>query len=53
MKVQLKEKYGLYIGVVGQIVPWNFPFLMAAWKLAPNTVWKAPFGHRISPERFA
>ena len=21
------------IGVVGQIVPWNFPFLMAAWKL--------------------
>lgn len=23
------------IGVVGQIVPWNFPYLMAAWKLAP------------------
>ena len=23
------------IGVVGQIVPWNFPFTMAAWKLAP------------------
>lgn len=23
------------IGVVGQIVPWNFPALMAAWKLAP------------------
>jgi acyl-CoA reductase-like NAD-dependent aldehyde dehydrogenase len=23
------------IGVVGQIVPWNFPFAMAAWKLAP------------------
>lgn len=23
------------IGVVGQIVPWNFPFLMTAWKLAP------------------
>lgn len=23
------------IGVIGQIVPWNFPFLMAAWKLAP------------------
>jgi len=23
------------IGVVGQIVPWNVPFLMAAWKLAP------------------
>lgn len=24
------------LGVVGQIVPWNFPFLMAAWKLAPS-----------------
>ncbi len=23
------------IGVVGQIVPWNFPLSMAAWKLAP------------------
>ncbi|MBP2025797.1 acyl-CoA reductase-like NAD-dependent aldehyde dehydrogenase [Peptoniphilus stercorisuis] len=23
------------LGVVGQIVPWNFPFLMGAWKLAP------------------
>ena len=23
------------LGVVGQIIPWNFPFLMAAWKLAP------------------
>jgi aldehyde dehydrogenase len=23
------------IGVVGQIIPWNFPMLMAAWKLAP------------------
>jgi aldehyde dehydrogenase (NAD+) len=23
------------VGVVGQIVPWNFPLLMAAWKLAP------------------
>ncbi|WP_334196478.1 aldehyde dehydrogenase family protein [Muricomes intestini] len=23
------------VGVVGQIVPWNFPFLMGAWKLAP------------------
>ncbi|GHJ89961.1 hypothetical protein NliqN6_6363 [Naganishia liquefaciens] len=23
------------IGVVGQIIPWNFPFLMMAWKLAP------------------
>lgn len=23
------------IGVCGQIIPWNYPFLMAAWKLAP------------------
>ncbi|RRJ31009.1 aldehyde dehydrogenase family protein [Halocatena pleomorpha] len=27
----VKEPYG----VVGQIIPWNFPLLMAAWKLAP------------------
>jgi aldehyde dehydrogenase (NAD+) len=27
----LREPYG----VVGQIIPWNFPLLMAAWKLAP------------------
>ena len=35
------------IGVVGQIVPWNFPLLMAAWKIAPaiaagNTVVISP-----------
>src|SRR5690606_2160915 len=23
------------MGVVGQIIPWNFPLLMAAWKLGP------------------
>ena len=23
------------IGVAGQIIPWNFPLLMAAWKIAP------------------
>lgn len=23
------------IGIVGQIIPWNFPLLMAAWKIAP------------------
>ena len=23
------------VGVCGQIIPWNFPLLMAAWKLAP------------------
>lgn len=26
------------LGVIGQIVPWNFPFLMGAWKLAPALV---------------
>ena len=26
------------LGVVGQIIPWNFPILMAAWKLAPAIV---------------
>ncbi len=31
MSIVLREP----IGVVGQIVPWNFPFLMAAWKMAP------------------
>ncbi|MDR3569401.1 MAG: aldehyde dehydrogenase [Syntrophobacteraceae bacterium] len=31
MSIVLREP----IGVVGQIVPWNFPFLMAAWKIAP------------------
>jgi phenylacetaldehyde dehydrogenase len=34
------EKFFAYtqrepIGVVGQIIPWNFPLLMAAWKLGP------------------
>jgi phenylacetaldehyde dehydrogenase len=23
------------IGVVGQIIPWNYPLVMAAWKIAP------------------
>ena len=29
--------YQIYepLGVIGQIIPWNFPILMAAWKLAP------------------
>lgn len=31
MSIILREP----LGVVGQIVPWNFPFLMAAWKIAP------------------
>ena len=37
------------VGVVGQIVPWNFPMLMLAWKIAPalamgNTVILKPAG---------
>jgi len=31
LSMQIKEP----LGVVGQIIPWNFPLLMAAWKLAP------------------
>jgi len=35
-----KAKYLAYtlrepVGVVGQIIPWNFPLLMSAWKLGP------------------
>lgn len=31
LSINLKEP----IGVVGQIIPWNFPLLMGAWKIAP------------------
>lgn len=31
VSINIKEP----IGVVGQIIPWNFPLLMATWKLAP------------------
>lgn len=31
MSITLREP----VGVVGQIIPWNFPLLMAAWKIAP------------------
>lgn len=47
------------IGVVGQIVPWNFPFLMAAWKIAPVlaagdcTVFKPSSTTSLSVLRFA
>jgi acyl-CoA reductase-like NAD-dependent aldehyde dehydrogenase len=27
------------VGVCGQIIPWNFPLLMAAWKLGPALAW--------------
>src|SRR3954467_8856764 len=40
LNISAPGKYFAYtlrepIGVVGQIIPWNFPLLMAAWKLAP------------------
>lgn len=31
LSISIKEP----IGLVGQIIPWNFPLLMAAWKIAP------------------
>ncbi len=38
--IPFSQKYLAYtrrepVGVVGQIIPWNFPLLMAAWKLGP------------------
>lgn len=47
------------VGVVGQIVPWNFPFLMIAWKVAPalamgNTVILKPASYtRLTALAFA
>ena len=43
LTITLKEP----IGVIGQVIPWNFPLLMAAWKIAPaiaagNTVVISP-----------
>jgi aldehyde dehydrogenase (NAD+) len=29
------NRQALPLGVAGQIIPWNFPLLMAAWKIAP------------------
>ena len=35
-QLQEKELPGLEpLGVVGQVIPWNFPLLMLAWKIAP------------------
>ena len=38
--IPVQGKYFCYtkhepVGVVGQIIPWNFPLLMQAWKLGP------------------
>ncbi len=47
------------VGVVGQIIPWNFPLLMLAWKIAPaiamgNTVVLKPASYtRLSALMFA
>jgi len=32
----------LPVGVVGQIIPWNFPLLMLAWKIAPALAMETP-----------
>ena len=34
------------LGVAGQVIPWNFPLLMAAWKLAPG----ARGGQHLRPQ---
>jgi betaine-aldehyde dehydrogenase len=40
------------IGVCGQIVPWNYPLMMAAWKLAPGLALEiAAFSNRPKPLR--
>jgi len=47
------------VGVIGQIIPWNFPLLMLAWKIAPaiamgNTVVLKPASYtRLSALMFA
>ncbi len=47
------------VGVIGQIIPWNFPLLMLAWKIAPaiamgNTVVLKPASYtRLSALLFA
>ena len=48
------------VGVCGQIIPWNFPLLMAAWKIAPALAagctigaqaGRADAAHRAAPRR--
>ncbi len=47
VSIQLHEP----LGVVGQIIPWNFPLLMAAWKLAPGAGGRQLRGARSRPSR--
>jgi aldehyde dehydrogenase (NAD+) len=35
LKYAFPGRYPQPLGVAGQIIPWNFPLLMAAWKIAP------------------
>src|SRR5580698_858126 len=38
LKYAFPGRTPLPLGVAGQIIPWNFPLLMAAWKIAPALV---------------
>ena len=57
METELRDYHS--VGVVGQIIPWNFPLLMLAWKIAPaiamgNTVVLKPASYtRLSALLFA
>src|SRR5512143_1910082 len=57
METELKDYQP--VGVVGQIIPWNFPLLMLAWKIAPaiamgNTIVLKPASYtRLSALLFA
>ncbi len=57
METELRDYQS--VGVIGQIVPWNFPLLMLAWKIAPaialgNTVILKPASYtRLSALLFA
>jgi aldehyde dehydrogenase (NAD+) len=57
METELKDFQA--VGVIGQIIPWNFPLLMLAWKIAPaiamgNTVVLKPASYtRLSALLFA
>jgi aldehyde dehydrogenase (NAD+) len=35
LEYAIPGRRALPVGVAGQVIPWNFPLLMAAWKLAP------------------
>ena len=39
-------------GVVGGIVPWNFPLMLLIWKLAPALAMGSALSHRLIPGRW-